>query len=381
MATTYGIVLKSRDGLTAYHLAGYSQMKWGRGLNSVGALELNIPADLFPFDIKDAIDTRIEIWRKVEGDSSFYLDGNTCYFIRAVEESITQEGANNLIIRGADAMSLLGRRIIAYETGSDEATKWDCSDDIMKELVSENLGTDAANPDRDLSAYLEIAGNTSQGPVIYKTCAWENLFKTLQDIANASYQEALSSGEQFLFFDVEYDPSATKPFRFCTYIDQIGTDRTSDSAYPLTLQAPSANIPSAKKIYDYSGEINVVYALGQGYEDAIETTTATASDRINLSPFNRREVSVKIQDTEDIEELQTEADDVLQKNRPKIYLDADLLDSKEYVFGRDFYYGDRIMVNARGTVFETHLMSYSVELGGGGQRVNVKLRGEEYVSH
>lgn len=381
MATSYNVVLKNRTGTISYPLGGFNSMTWGRGLNSVGALKLDVPADLFPFSISNAVDTRIEVWRKVGGDFNFYLDGKTCYFIRDIEESITKEGANILSITAFDTMSLLSRRIVAYETDSSQATQWTCTDDMIKDIVRQNLGADATNSSRDLSAYLEVEADLSEGPVIYKTCAWENVLKTLQDIANASYQEALSSGEQYLFFDIEYTPGDEKEFKFRTYINQIGIDRTSESNRPLTLQAPSANIPHARKIYAYSGEVNAVYALGQGYGDAIETTIATDTTRIAMSPFNRCEVSIKTQDTEDIEELQSEADDTLQRYRPKIYLEADLLDSREIVFGRDYNYGDRIMVDARGTIFEAHITSYQTKLDGGGEQVSVNLRGEEYVSH
>lgn len=383
MATAYNFILKNREGTIQHTLGGYNSATWGRGVNTVGALTLEMPVETFPISISDAIDCRIEIWRKVMGSTNAYLDGRTCYFIRRIEETISKEGSNILKITAYDTISLLSRRIVAYDNDSLEGTKWDVTDDMMKEIVRENFTSDASNANRDLSDYFEVEADKLKGPIIYIEIGWQNVLKVLQNIAEASYQEALGGeiGEQYLFFDVEYAPNAEKPFTFRTYINQLGQDRTTDGRVPLTVQAPSANIPVATKIYDYANEVNVVYALGQDYGAATETTVAQDDNRIALSPFNRQEVSVKANDTEDIEELQTEANEVLQRNRPKIYFEAEMLDSKEIIFGRDYNYGDKIMVNVSGTVFKTLVSAYQIEVGGGVEKVTVKLRGEEYVLH
>lgn len=383
MATSYNFILKNRDGTVQYSLGGYSSASWGRGLNSIGALTLEMPKETFPLSVADAIDCRIEIWRKVVGSTDAYLDGKTCYFIRRVEEKISKEGANVLKITAYDAISLLARHIVAYDTDSLEGTKWDTTDDMMKEIVRENFTADASNADRDLSAYFEVEDDELKGPIIFIEIGWQNVLKVLKKIAEASYQEALGGeiGEQYLFFDVEYSPNSAKPFCFRTYIDQTGKDRTVNGETPLTVRAPSANIPVATKIYDYASEANVVYALGQDYGSATETTVAEDANRASLSPFNRQEISVKGKNTEDIEELQTQANESLQRNRPKIYFEAEMLDSQEVIFGRDYNYGDRIMVNVAGTVFETLISAYQIELRGGVEKVTVKLRGEEYVLH
>lgn len=383
MATAYNFILKNRQGTIQYSLGGYTSASWGRGINKIGALTFETPVETFPVSISDAIDCRIEIWRKVMGSTNAYLDGKTCYFIRRVEETISKEGSNVLKITAYDTISLLSRRIIAYDADSLEGTKWDVTDDMMKEIVRENFTDEVSNANRDLSKYFEVEVDKLKGPIIYVEVGWQNVLQVLQKIADASYQEALGGeiGEQYLFFDVEYSPNAEKPFMFRTYIDHLGQDRTINGSSPLTVQAPSANIPVATKIYDYANEVNSVYALGQDYGSATETTIAEDEDRIALSPFNRQEVTVKANDTEDIEELQTEANEVLQRNRPKIYFEAEMLDSKEIIFGRDYNYGDKIMVNVSGTIFETLVSAYQIEVGGGVERVTVKLRGEEYVLH
>jgi hypothetical protein len=139
-------------------------------------------------------------------------------------------------------------------------------------------------------------------------------------------------------------------FTFTTYTGQPGTDRTGDDA--VYFGEEWGNLVYPELITDYLEEVTVVYAAGQGEGSDRITAEVENTTRSGASPYNRREAFADARDMETSAGVTDKADQALIKGGGIVSFSASLLDTDTTAFGRDWNFGDRVIVTYRGADYE-----------------------------
>ena len=336
-----------------------------RVVNDVGAFSLVLPGNTSA-TIQNP-DGMVEIWRRpIDGTMQNVFTG----FIRKVRYTTDDIGNQRIVVSGYDTNDLLRRRIIAYAAGEDESDKTDYADDMMKEIVTENLGSSAASG-RDISSYgFSVSAQTADGPSLSKAFAWRNMLLVLQEIAASS----ATAGTDLYFDVVPYVNGNVINMRFDTYTNQPGDDKTNQVFFGETW----GNLSNAELEYDYSEEENYITAGGQGEESDRVTADASSTSLINLSVFNRREAFEDARNETTAAGLQDRADKRLREGKPKTRFGGLLLDTEQTRYGTDWSFGDRVTAIYNNIQFDGLINAVRFRLEESGlERIEARLEVEE----
>lgn len=312
--------------------------------DAVGQMSVYLPTD---YDISKLglaaglPDRRIEIWRSTEQSIA---KRETVAFIRYLFVETTESGEINLIVSGPDQNELLQRRIVAYDKESPEdattySLKNGAADDMMKEIVAENLGSDAVDTDRDLSSWgLTVQADSTDGATITLNCEWLRVDDALRDIADASYENGTK-----VYYGIV--PTSLTSFEFRTWTAQPGQDRTADPRIVFSMAA--GNLLNGHFEFDHTKEINYIYAGGWGEGQERIITEVSNSTRIAASAINRREGFVNAQGETDGARTD-EAYLALRKGYPVVNFRGEITDTPWTRYGQQWDVGDRVIVDFMG---------------------------------
>jgi len=315
-------------------------------------------------------DWQWHLWRGPAGGTLSLFDA---YLIRRPKYQ-TVGSEETIVVKGYDGKDILGRRIVAYAAGTDEAAKTDASDDMMKEIVEENLGATAGG-DRDMSTLFTIQADVSAGPTLTKQFAWRNVLDVLQDLQEASRAEGTE-----VFFDVVPIPSTTTlSWDFRTATGQPGADLTS-GANQVVFDQYRGNMRDPSYIQDWTDEKNYIYGLGQGegedreQQEVEDTTSSTASF------WARAEGYADARLEEDADGVREEARAMLELKRSRIYFSSQPVDTRGTRFGVAWNWGDRVIARYRELEFEAIIKAVQLDIApNSGERVSVRLEYEAPV--
>jgi hypothetical protein len=339
----------------------FSRLTYTRTENQITELTLTMPyrddlVALFP------LDARLEVYR----DGT--LDGETQWFVRVPPKLFYDaRGALLVEVKALCALYLLSGRIVAYAAGSSQSVKTGPADNLMKALVRENLGS-LSVADRNLSAYLDVQADSSQGASVHKTMPRRNVLLVCQELARASAQ----SGKP-IFFDVVWNGST---FDFRTYLDVRGADHRTTSASPVVLSPEFGTLADSSRSFDHREEITVVYCAGQN-TGADRVIVSVADDTRRLaSPFNRREMFVDARYLALTSQLATEADGALWRRRPVQQLSGTIQSTPDCQYRVHWGWGDLLAAEFNGEILSVRVHSVTVEVADGVERVTAQLRAD-----
>jgi hypothetical protein len=350
------------DTPTGTRLELLSGMYWTltKVASSPGFFSVTLPAD---FDHRKANpDYLIEFWR---GGDNARMRLESVGFVRKKRLADDSQGNETTTLTGFLPVELLRRRIVAYAAGSAQADKTDQADDMMKAIVTQNLGASAV-AGRDLTALgVTVAADLADGPSVTKGFAWKNVYTTLQEIAEASRQAGTN-----LYFD--FVPSFTSDtaigFQFRTYINQPGQDHSyTTGTNPVMFSKEWGNLVSPSLEMDYDAEINACYVGGQGEGADRATVTRTDAGRIAASVWNRREAFADARNESATNGLNAKGDSVLAENRPRYRFSGTLIDSPQARYGIDWDFGDRATISYRGLQFDGTILAVTLAVGQDGK--------------
>ena len=339
-----------------------SKLTTVRTENNVGALELIIPNRYQYEDFSKC--QIIEVWRAKGG--SMELQGETAYFLQDWE--FTSSGGERLVrLLCMDANWLLSTRIVAYDAGSAQAEMTDYADDMMKAIVKDNFGSDAATA-RQLSA-LTISSNLSASESLTKAFSRRNVLAICQELA-----EAATSAGTNTYFDVVR--TGIGEFQFRTYTGQRGNDHGSISDDVRLVGEQYGNFENVLFGTYHSDEWNYIYAGGQGEEDAREIVEVSDSVRMNTGyPFNRIEEFVDARNSDTTEGVTAEANSKLREGMPKQLISGRLVDTPGLQYGVHYGFGDILSVEAFGYKVDCHVSSVRIDYDGN-EKIEARLKGE-----
>lgn len=321
-------------------------VEYTRVLNDVGSFTVEIPLKYLPFIAKDSI---IEIWR---GAPDAPLKWAFAGFVRRLTIKRETDGNTYLIVSGFDGNDLLRRRIVAYPEGSSQAEKTGPVDDLLRDIVRENLGSQAGAT-RDLTPYGFDAGeNLSLGPTVTHSFAYREVLSTLQEICDRS--AALGTR---LFFDIvpAIADTGRVTFQFQVMLDHPAADHSVGSNQPVFFGDIWGNLDAPELEHDWTDEATFCYAAGAGgtgLDDSRLVRTAQNDGLANAAPiWGRVEVYADGRRAASSEELIAEARAKLAEHSPVVRFTGDLLDTRFQRFGREWDHGDLVTARFMNTDF------------------------------
>lgn len=304
-----------------------------RSVNSVGGMTVTVPAT-YPYQMF-AVDNRLEFWRTIDGTNTS-LEMDTAWLIKSLKLMHEPEGRAYWEIQAEDFKTIVRSRIVAYNQGTSGAKKTATTDNLMKAVARENLGS-SATVGRNISTYLSIQADQTLGASITKAFEYRNLDELFGEIVEASLATASP-----VYFDIVMTGATGNTPEFRTYVQQRGSDRRAGRAGALTLSPESGNVGGFSVTDSYLEEATFVYALGPGNLGARMIGTASDATKIARSPWGRIETKVEGSNDPVTANLTEEANAALQIARPRKIVEGTILQNTRTQYGRDWKFGDRM---------------------------------------
>lgn len=369
MAANYQIWITDPFGTRLAVVPDFISVEYTRTVNAVGTLTMTLPTGYARFVVPE---NRVEVWRSVSG-GPLYLDLETAWFIRRPGVSLQDDGQLVLTLTAFDGNHLLKRRVVPYYAGSSQAAKTAAADDMMKTIVSENVASTASDyagsTSRGLSSTLfTIQANLTAGPSITKTFPWRNVLTVLQEIADAS-----ATAGTYLAFDTVYNGAGQYEFR--TYTVQRGVDhRFPGGQSPIIFDPQLGNLGNNELIYDYTEELNFIYAGGQGEGSNRVVQSASDSTRMGLSPFNRIEDFQDSRNSDATASILAEAQALVRAGRPKTIFNGAIIETATTRYGKEYSLGDMVTAQFQSFAVDCRIDAVKVNVSEKKETIEVKLQ-------
>lgn len=336
-------------------------LNYSKIVNGIGTCNIGLPYEKYGNIWKE--DYRVEVYRRPSLRADLRLE-NIFFMQEPIIRTRMEDNVTILDMTGHDAMTMLGRKIIKYKSGTTQSRKLvDPIDDMMKEIVDENMGAAAYADDADRAipynlGYFQVQADASAGAIVEKAFAYRNVLDVLKELGRLSRQLTPE-----IFFDVV--PVTSKLFEFRTYSNQRGADRrfsAGKSAFYFSLERGNLEGPSYE--FDTFEEKNVVYVGGQGEGESRDLIERENTDRSELSVWARREMFKDARNVEygNTSILNDEGDEALGENEPEKRFVSNFLDAPGSRYGVDWDFGDRVTASYAGIQFDVDIKQVQVTL-------------------
>lgn len=343
-------------GLQLDVLRQVENFSYYRIANSVGGFNMVFKKD-FDSSLID-VDHIIQFWRQPAGGDERLM---MCGFCRKWGWYENRDGEDRFFVEGVDQNDLIDRRIVAYYAEESESDKADYADDMIKAIIRENMGAlapldEAGRPRYYDANYFTVMADTSSGPNVTRSFAWRFVLPVIQEIAQSSRDLGYP-----LYFDVI--PSAVPAvFEFQTFIPILGVDRGMNTAVPVIFSKQYENLGTPKWEEDWFDERNYVYGGGQGEEDDRIIDPEDDQMRMHKSIWNRRECFQDAREESTQIGVANKAYERMQRERPVVRFEADLLDTPNAIFGKDWFYGDVVACKYREREFDGMVDAFRISV-------------------
>ena len=352
----YELWLDRDDGTRLAEIDDFESLVYNMSLHQVGACSLVLP-DGFDETLL-AADRRLEVWRQPSGGK---LQLERTYFLRGLKDWTDKQGVRRIQITGLDGNYLPSGRIIAYAAGSAQASQTGTVDNIMKEIVRDNLGSDAAAARQVSSTYFSVQANTSEGTTITKAFSWRNVLTVLQDLT-----ETARAAGTTIYFDMT--PVTPTVWEFRTRSGQLGQDHTYPNGIGIVLLGLEyGNLEEPTREVDWSDEITYVYCGGQGEGAARAITEVSDTTRLNRSLFGRREAFQDARGEDSANGRTASANARLAEGRPRVKFSGKIVDSEGTKYGLHWRFGDKLSAIYRGQQYDGVVKAVEVKVDSTGK--------------
>lgn len=313
---------------------------------------------------------QIEIFRQVE-DGGQNLEGNTRWIVNKRERDDT----DTMTVEAVRALGILARRSVLWPAESAQASMSNIRVDDMIKLISyQNLGGGAVaikatsitggNVRRDLTfaGDFSIQANQNLAAATSKAFAYRPLLAIFQDLALvASYDNI------YIGFDVVATSAAARNLELRTYYGTSGIDRTDINnvgASPVVFSPEHQNITGVKLTEDWSNVANYIYGAGQGQGAARLFDAVADKTSIAIGPYALREYFKDVRQSNTLAGITAEIKTELTARRFKRQISGQILQVGKWLYGRDYYQGDKVLVEFKGERFPVRIESVNVSSEG-----------------
>ena len=360
----YELVWYTHEGVRKGVIQAFNSLEYIKSQNAIGSLVVNLPRGLLQYD-EFSVGDIFEVWREKNG--TLELQNETAYFLQNWEFWADSEGGEYIRLIASDANWLLDTAIVAAFSGSEDAEMTGIPDDLMKAIVSKQLGSTAS---AQRSKITEAPNLGAGGASISKAFAYRNVLTVVQELADLATEAGV-----WLGFDVVR--TAPGAFEFRTYTGQRGQNHGRASGDPRLVGRQYGNLSEATFGTYHADERNVVVVGGQG-EGTARTLVMRANDsRVLASKWNRREYFKDSRDDSTTAALEADGDAALEEFKPKQRLTGTLHDTPGMQYGIHYWFGDVLSVEAFGYFVDCHVKAVRVRVDqDGGEQLDIKLEGE-----
>lgn len=367
------------DGNTILQDIDYTELDYARSFAAVGSMNVTLGPGYDPGQFER--DSNLRIWRTPRGGGTS-LEAHAIWFVRKKEIDLN---TGIMSLGCEDQMGLLKRRIVGYESETilgDHANDGTYvgelpADDMMKEYVKENMGSEAiwptlgGGPDtaRNLEPYFIVEELKSLGPIINETASMKNLFDTLKGIRD----KARAADGTELFFDVKANNDGI--FEFRTLIGSLGLNQ-QDTVGGLIFSVENNSLTKATLTWNWEEELTYAYTgIGGHTSSHLIIRTPASDNRDTATHWNRIETYIAGEDNTEFVSGQR-AEGFLDSRRPRIVLNAETVDTPNIRYGVHYFYGDSVWVQAGGYTFLCHIHSMKNRVRNGQENLTINLLGE-----
>lgn len=369
MAARYKLTYQNPMGVTQIESVSFSSLTFVRAENEVGVLTVRLPSKYNPaWFVRDG---RLELYRSLNG-GPYYLEGETSFLIERIRLATESSGERMIELEAADMLTLLRRRVVAYDAGSTYTDKLGFADDLMKDVITENLGVSAIDTTRNLSAYLSVDTSVSLGAAIADEISWKNVLDAITGFANASE----TAGVRVIFDIVKTGPNA---YLFKTWKTQRGVDHSADSGQSITLSEQMGNLSNPEIVANWQEEGNYIYTLGRGEDEIRPVQEILDLTRIGASPFARCELAANEGNITDLTQLENAGNRILAANKPIVSFTGQALETTKLMYGIHYKYGDLLSAVYEGIAFDCRVKAIKIDVDSGGEKLDIRLEGEAYA--
>jgi hypothetical protein len=332
--------------------------------NDYGVIAVELPND---YDQYIRLDGMVEFW----------LDGylEAIGFVRKWDFYEDENGVEKTIIVAYTGNYILTSRIVAYAAGTAQASMTDQADDMLKEIVNDNLMSDATGARNIVTLNLTKQANLADGQSITKSFSWRPLLNVCQDIAAASKEAGTAVYFEFV---PKLISSETIGFEFQTFTGQRGINHGSTSNDPVYFGKNWGNLFVPRLSQDHTEEINFVYAGGQGEGSARNVNEVSDSTRYNMSPWNRREGFADARNESSENGVTAQGYEKLNEGRPDKIFTAEIVSTPAAQYRVHWGFGDIVTAEYRGVIYDARISGGSITVSSTGEvKISGKLKVED----
>lgn len=380
---SYSVYLSDPYGIRIGDASGFVKLQYTRVVNDVGILKLWLPAN-FDTNLISIPDGRIEVWRKLPGASSEYLDTETVWFIKAIQWDRSDDGEVSLLVEADTPLSILRERWYGGPTQSTYSPIAAAPADNQILSIARNHLTSAILPvnwadftnDADatyagyvISDYLSIIPNPSLGASLgAREYSWASLLPIMRDIAASSAQNGV-----YIAFDIVAPTPSTLEFR--TYAQQRGVDHRFPSGInPVIVGGELGGAGQATMRKDYRKEVTYASAAGAGQGSGQIGSDAWDITRLYASPFGRRQTVISATNQNLSAVLHDIAEAAVFAGRPRWTYRGRLLSVPGSLYGVHWSWGDYITVQDFGQSFDARIEAVTVSVDKGQEKIDAWVK-------
>lgn len=370
----YEVWYADQNGAKLELLDTFVKLEYAIVDGDVGTIIIDMPDDTNRVYSKPIRDNQVQVFRGATGAT---LQLETVGLTRKFTHKTSNDGLKVISISSPDLNELTARRIVAYQEnatngsyGSDEI------DSIMYDVALNNLGATDRLIASGLGGYSNGYRN-SNGPSTSIKAAWKEVRKVLQDLQNTS--RAL--GNEVFWRITPVRLSAPSLFRFDTYVNQPGADRSINGSNPVIFSTEFGNLTDIEYVDDFSSEVNYIYGGGRNVGQSKLIGTAQDDDLIGRSKWNRREGFINASGAQSTAEIEQVAGQALNSMRPKRLFKAKILSTQATPYGGNGWrFGDRVTISDSGVQFDAIIRSVHVVVDGDGKEdISASVEGDIFI--
>lgn len=351
MASSHAFLLNDVAGRRLGPL-GYESASYTMSANAPATLSLSLPLGVGA-DIDEG--QIVEVWRTPGAPVPLWPQDE--YIVTNVKRNVTASGNVFYAVDAQDMLWVLSGYVNRY--GSNN---WmGAADDYMRAVFRGNFMSDgpsdgnisAAARARSLmfSMNVKCEPDMGVGPKIKTTSPGGQVLSVLQATAKkAMVPDGYPSiTGRPLFFDMYAHQRNPLGFTFAVFADQRGRDLTTHTPVILSVNRELMKVEIEQ---DFASEVNAVF-----YKTGATTRVRVDTARSLRGPLARREGSAG---------AVMDATTALREGIPPYQIRASLVDTANGVYGRDYSWGDAVLVNTGGQLLPMRLDTVSITLDAAG---------------
>lgn len=357
MAVEYEIYIFEPDNTPIGLLPRFESLTYLLATNAIGSALIQI-GDQYSGDIGE--DYRLEIYRNGT------LVGGTQFLIVRDSPELDQNGQYTTEIKAVSALGVLDWPIVNYAPGLLQSHHSDYAGNIIKQLVRENIGSEADDAARDMSTNLDVQADADDGAVVTVDVGWARLWSAIQDVAAASKEEGTE-----LFFDIIKNGSGKLELQ--TFSGQRGNDLSGS----VVLSPERGSLITARLDRSYEKAASRAIVAGTGQELWRNVAEVANTDQTNNSPWGyiKEKLVTTSQATTTTEAIQF-GEIYLAQNRNKLTLSGKPMPTGGAVYGTDYNFGDLVTMEFLGNVAVVSIDRVQVSVKDGAETIDITLRGD-----